>query len=247
MTEIPEHLLKRSKAAKAKATGTPDEATEAPTESATAPAAPATPTPVVEELPAPIAPYVAAARARKKIPWWAASGLLLLPIWAISYVGTLERPPQETTGLLAEGLHVYESRCASCHGATGAGGSGHALANGEVLATFPNAAAHIEWVAKGSDGFGLGNPYGAADQARIVEGGMPGWADVLTTEELIGVVLHERARLSGSKDDAALAEALDHAIHGDELDLQGYLDPTTVTVDEIQAILDFVIHDDNGH
>ena len=190
---------------------------------------------------------MAAARARKKIPWWAASGLLLLPIWAISYVGTLERPPQETTGLLAEGQHVYESRCASCHGATGAGGSGHALANGEVLATFPTAAAHIEWVAKGSDGFGLGNPYGAADQARIVEGGMPGWADVLTTEELIGVVLHERARLSGSKDDAALAEALDHAIHGDELDLQGHLDPTTVTVDEIQAILDFVIHDDNGH
>ena len=250
MTEIPEHLLKRSKTAKAKATGTPAEATEAPTESATAPAAPAapaTPTPVVEELPAPIAPYVAAARTRKKIPWWAASGLLLLPIWAISYVGTLERPPQETTGLLAEGQHVYESRCASCHGATGAGGSGHALANGEVLATFPTAAAHIEWVAKGSDGFGLGNPYGAADQARIVEGGMPGWADVLTTEELIGVVLHERARLSGSKDDAALAEALDHAIHGDELDLQGHLDPTTVTVDEIQAILNFVIHDDNGH
>ena len=247
MTEIPEHLLKRSKAAKAQATGTPDEATEAPTESATAPAAPAAPAAVVEELPAPIAPYVAAARARKKIPWWAASGLLLLPIWAISYVGTLERPPQETTGLLAEGQHVYESRCASCHGATGAGGSGHALANGEVLATFPTAAAHIEWVAKGSDGFGLGNPYGAADQARIVEGGMPGWADVLTTEELIGVVLHERARLSGSEDDAALAEALDHAIHSDELDLQGHLDPTTVTVDEIQAILDFVIHDDNGH
>ena len=38
-----------------------------------------------------------------------------------------------------------------------------------------------------------------------------------------------------------------HAIHGDELDLQGHLDPTTVTVDEIQAILNFVIHDDNGH
>ena len=29
--------------------------------------------------------------------------------------------------------------------------------------------------------------------------------------------------------------------------MQGHLDPTTVTVDEIQAILDFVIHDDNGH
>ncbi len=75
---------------------------------------------------------------------------------------------------------------------------------------------------------------------------MPGWADVLTIEELIGVVLHERARLSDSADDAALAEALDHAVHVGELDLHGHLDPATVTVDEIQAILDSVAHDD-GH
>ena len=249
MTEIPEHLLKRSKAAKAQATGTPDEATEASTESAAAPAAPAapaTPTPVVEELPAPLAPYVAAAQTRKKIPWWAASGLLLLPIWAISYVGTLERPPQEATGVMAEGLHVYESRCASCHGATGAGGSGHALANGEVLATFPTAAAHIMWVAIGSDGVGLGNSYGAPGRGRIVEGGMPAWGDVLTAEELIGVVLHERARLGGSAEDAELAEAIDEAVHGGELDLQGHLDPATVTVNEIQALLDSVATD-GGH
>ena len=46
--------------------------------------------------------------------------------------------------------------------------------------------------------------------------------------------------------DAALAEALDHAVHVGELDLHGHLDPATVTVDEIQAILDSVAHDD-GH
>ena len=251
MTDIPEHLLKRAAAAKAKATGADAPAADTPTEAApaapvaAAPAAPAAP--VVEAPPAPVAPYVAAANARKKIPWWATSGLLLLPIWAISYVGTLERPPQEATGVLAEGAHVYEARCASCHGATGAGGSGHALADGEVLTTFPTAAAHIEWVARGSDGFGLGNPYGDAARGRVVEGGMPGWADVLTTEELIGVVLHERARLSGSDDDAALAEAIDHAVHNGELDLHGHLDPSTVTTAEIQAILDSVAHEDDGH
>jgi mono/diheme cytochrome c family protein len=252
LTEIPEHLLKRAQAAKAKAAGTEAPAADAPAEAAAATpatAAPATPelAPVVEAPPAPVAPYVAAADARKKIPWWAASALLLLPIWAISYVGTLERPPQEATGVLAEGAHVYEARCASCHGATGAGGSGHALADGEVLITFPNAADHIEWVARGSDGFGLGNAYGDAGRGRIVEGGMPGWADVLTAEELIGVVLHERARLSGSDDDAALAEAIDAAVHGGELDLSGHLDPATVTVDEIQAILDSVGGDAGGH
>ena len=251
MTEIPEHLLKRARAAKAKATGADAPATDAPPETAApAPATTAadkpTSAPVIEAPPAPIAPYVAAANARKKIPWWATSGLLLLPIWAISYVGTLERPPQEATGVLAEGSHVYEARCASCHGATGAGGSGHALADGEVLVTFPTAATHIEWVAKGSDGFGLGNTYGDAARGRVVEGGMPGWADVLTTEELIGVVLHERARLSGSPGDAALAEAIDHAVHNGDLDLHGHLDPSTVTSDEIQAILDSVAHDDDG-
>ena len=118
MTEIPEHLLKRAKAAKAKATGADAPAADAPGEAAAgvagASAAETTPAPLVESPPAPVAPYVAAARARKKIPWWAAGALLLLPIWAISYVGTLERPPQEATGMLAEGDHVYEARCASC-------------------------------------------------------------------------------------------------------------------------------------
>ncbi|MEC8999070.1 MAG: cytochrome c [Actinomycetota bacterium] len=248
MTEIPEHLLKRAQAAKAKATGEPAPA-EAPAEAAAptqaaVPAEATTPAPVVEAPPEPVAPYNEAAASRKKIPWWAAGALLLLPIWAISYVGTLERPPQEATGVMAEGAHVYEARCASCHGATGGGGSGYAMADGEILATFPSAADHVVWVARGSDSFGLGNAYGDPSRGRIVEGGMPGWADVLTTEELIGVVLYERAGLSGSDEDAALAEALDHAIEAGDLDLHGHLDPTTVTADEVEAILGSVAHDD---
>lgn len=242
MTEIPEHLLKRARAAKAKATGADAPATDAPPEAA-APA-PATteagkPTSdvVVEAPPAPIAPYVAAANARKKVPWWATSGLLLLPIWAISYVGTLERPPQEATGILAEGQYIYENRCVSCHGANGGGGSGYKLADGEVMITFPTLEPMIEWLAKGSDGIGLGNPYGDPARGRIVAGGMPGWADILTAEELIGVVLHERVKFGGSEEALVQAEAIEHAIEMGELDLQGYLDPSTLTVDEIQDIL----------
>jgi len=252
LTEIPEHLLKRAQAAKAKAsgeeadTGSGDAAAAPAAASApAAPAAPSTPAPVAEAAPAPVAPYVAAAHARRKIPWWAAGTLMLLPIWAIAYVGTLERPPKPVTGVLATGSHVFEARCASCHGAAGEGGSGYALADGEVLATFPTAAAQIMWVATGSDGVGLGNPYGDPARGRIVDGGMPAWGDVLTTEEIIGVVLHERARLSGSTDDADLAQAIDDAVHGGELDLQGHLDPATVTVDEIQHLLDSVA--DGGH
>jgi mono/diheme cytochrome c family protein len=147
------------------------------------------------------------------------------------------------TGVLATGDHVYAARCASCHGATGGGGSGHALADGEVLVTFPTPAEHIVWVAVGSDGVGLGNRYGDAARGRVVEGGMPAWGSVLTTEELIGVVLHERARLSGSDADLALAEAIDHASHAGELDLSGHLYPATVTVDEVTELLESAAHD----
>ena len=247
LTEIPEHLLKRAQAAKAKATGADAPAADAPAEATTAtpatPAKEATPAPVIETPPAPIAPYVSAARARKKIPWWAASALLLLPIWAISYVGTLERPPQEATGLLAEGQYIYETRCASCHGNNGGGGSGYKLADGEVLITFPTLEPMIEWLAKGSAGIGLGNPYGDPARGRIVAGGMPGWADVLTTEELIGVVLHERVKFGGSEEALAQVEAIEHAVEMGELDLQGHLDPSTITVDEIQAMLSAVGED----
>ena len=183
-----------------------------------------------------MAPYNAAAAARPKIPWWAAGTLVLLPIWAIAYVGTLERPPQEVTGVLATGDHVYAARCASCHGATGGGGSGHALADGEVLVTFPTPAEHIVWVAVGSDGVGLGNPYGDAARDRVVEGGMPAWGSVLTTEELIGVVLHERARLSGSDTDLALAEAIDHSSHAGELDLSGTCDSLDIDLSGVGEI-----------
>ncbi len=247
LTEIPEHLLKRAQAAKAKATGADAPAADAPAEATTAspatPAKEATSAPVIEKPPAPIAPYVAAARARKKIPWWAASALLLLPIWAISYVGTLERPPQEATGLLAEGQYIYENRCASCHGTNGGGGSGYKLADGEVLITFPTLEPMIEWLAKGSAGIGLGNPYGDPARGRIVAGGMPGWADVLTTEELIGVVLHERVKFGGSEEALAQVEAIEHAVEMGELDLQGHLDPSTITVDEIRAMLSAVGED----
>jgi hypothetical protein len=73
---------------------------------------------------------------------------------------------------------------------------------------------------------------------------MPGWGDVLTKEELLGVVLHERARLSGSDDDV-LAEAIDAAVHGGTLDLDGHFDPLTITAQEIDDLLASASGDDH--
>ena len=222
MTEIPEHLLERSKARRAAlgllkdgetaSSTTPVKAGETAAEPAAAAApaakAAAAPAPVAIKAPEPVPPYVAAALARKKMPFWVVPVLLFLPIWMIMYVGTLERPPAATTGLLAVGASDYAGNCASCHGAGGGGGTGHQLNNGEVLATFPNAAEHVWWVVNGSTtAVGIGSPYGNPDRPggqRIAAGGMASWAATLSAQDLLAVVYYERIRLGGSTEEAEI-------------------------------------------
>ena len=247
MVEIPEHLLKRSKDARSKATGS-EPSGESKVEAADSQATDSTSSAdtsgtktsqKVEETPTleKTSPYVNAANNRKKIPWWAASALVFLPVWAIVYVGTLERPTVEVTGVLQQGSEIFADRCSACHGANGGGGAGYKLADGEVLITFPQIENMIEWIAKGSDGFGIGNPYGDPGRGRIVAGGMPGFGDVLTAEELISVVLHERTRYGNSEVDALLAEEIDHLIEAGDMDLDMYFDAETVTPDLIAEII----------
>ena len=235
MTEIPEHLLKRSKKARGDKSDAP---TDAPADSQAAEtpaaAAPTPDAPVEDAPPAPVAPYVATANARKKIPWWAASALILLPLWAFAYVGTLERPSEAAAGMLSDGAHLYDARCAACHGASGGGGVGPAFDGGDLVTVFPDVAVNVVWVIKGSDGYGSGNAYG---EGRTVNGGMPGWGDALTAREILAVVLYERASLGGSMDDADLAEALDHALADGSLVLPEHFDPATVTSEELHDLL----------
>jgi mono/diheme cytochrome c family protein len=193
-------------------TTTPVKAGDAAAEPAAAAApaarAAAAPAPVAIKAPEPPAPYVAAALARKKIPYWVAPVLLFLPIWMILYVGTLERPPVADTGLLAEGSTQYAGKCSSCHGGNGGGGVGRQLSNGEVLATFPTAAEHVWWVINGSGAVGVGSPYGNPDRPggqRIAAGGMAAWGSSMSAEELLAVVYYERIRHGGSTEEAEAA------------------------------------------
>ena len=179
MTEVPEHLLAKSREARARLTGEgADAGTSADAAGAAAdtgdttpvPAAAATPAPVADTTPAeppppePVAPYGEAAKNRQKVPVWIVPVLLFIPIWAIYYVGLLEPPPAEEGGLLVEGAEVYAvtGGCAGCHGAAGGGGTGRQLNAGEVLLTFPvpseengnyDGLAHmISWVVNGTGG-----------------------------------------------------------------------------------------------
>ncbi len=257
MTEIPEHLLKRSKERKAALAGE-----AAPADDSTGDAAPAVPEPAAAapvpaaaasvpdvapepEPPARVAPYVEAAQTRKKLPYWIVPVLLTLPVWGLMYVGTLERVPQGLTGLLGEGEVLYvEAGCSGCHGAEGGGGIGPAFADGEVHTTFTSIEDQVVWIAKGSSLVGTGNNYASADsiRERPVAGQMPGYgsesANPLTAEELLAVTIYERTQFepgeAGARD-LLIAAALNELIETGELELPGEVEGATLTADEVRS------------
>jgi mono/diheme cytochrome c family protein len=219
VTEIPEHLLKRSKAARAQAEGgTPPSEGAAPAEAPTPGTTPATTssTPAVRPAspvpaqpagpppPKPDIPVVAAAKSRKKIPFWAFATLSTLPLWAFMYVRALTPTAERIPGPLGDGAEIYAG-CASCHGTSGEGGVGYQFSQGEVLKTFPHIEDQLRWVYSGSDNYATagvqiyGNPErpGGAHVTKA-KGVMPAQAGQLTDAQILAVVCHERFTLGGA-------------------------------------------------
>ncbi len=223
VTEIPEHLLKRSRerrAAIGKGDDEPaasDDAAPASTPApaaATTPAAPpppsgpaeraASPEPAAPEPPKPDAPYVAASKQRRKIPFWAMATLTLMPVWAFMYVRALTEGTEVEAGPLGEGAEVY-SNCASCHGANGGGGVGYAFSGGEVLESYPRIEDQIRYVYYGTEGYNLagieipGNPdREGGPHVTGALGVMPAFGAQLTEAEIVAVICHERYTLGGA-------------------------------------------------
>lgn len=214
MTEVPEHLLARSRERRAAlgltggapAEGSGDAPAAAPSSTTPATVAPsAAPAPVAAAAPAVVEEaklvptYLRPEAAKARIPVWIMPVLAILPFWGILYVGAFgSREKAEALTGAALGAEVYRAQgCSACHGASGEGGVGPALAGGEAAKTFPDEADHISWVKTGSGPF-KGQPYGAEDreggQRGPATGGMPGFSN-LSDEEVAAVVLYEREEL----------------------------------------------------
>lgn len=214
MSEIPEHLLKRSRSAKAGKSGGDAGASEsapaAASPSAPAPAGGSAPAaaasvpanlPNLDPEPVPAKPephYVVASKARRRVPVWALPIVVALPVWAIAYPGTMQEPPREDPLITESTLFYTEAGCAGCHGAAGGGGTGYAFTGGSVLETFPNPIDQMVHVARGSAAI-QGQEYGAVrkDGTRRVSGAkgsgaMPAQESQLTQIKLEMVVFHER-------------------------------------------------------
>jgi mono/diheme cytochrome c family protein len=218
VTEIPEHLLKRSRERRA-AAGLPSEGAEAgatgdtgadapketkpavpaaaaPARAAATPATPAAPPPKPEPE------YVQAAKRRKKIPFWAMPVVALLPVWVWIFVASMQKPEVTVVGPLAGGAEVY-AKCASCHGTNGEGGVGYQLNNGEVLKSFTTFEQQVEFIYNGNKAY-IGQPYGSGRHQggqRGAAGAMPAWGSAaggeLSDVQILEVVCHERYTLGG--------------------------------------------------
>ncbi len=227
MTEIPEHLLKRSRAAKGTPEASGDAAGSAVEATSGAAAAPATSGPpaiaaaaaAIPKDPGPtpepdLPHYIVAANKRKKLPFWSFLVVAALPLWAISFAGTMQQP--EVADPLfeeAELAYAQTGGCSGCHGAGGGGGVGYKFSEGEVVKTFPEPIDMMAHIARGSTAIN-GEQYGNPDREggpRIAgarnQGAMPAMAGVLTMAELELVVFHERAVLSGEDTESEVYQA----------------------------------------
>ncbi|MDQ3575686.1 MAG: cytochrome c [Actinomycetota bacterium] len=219
MTEIPEHLLQRSRErrealglqtssgqepADKPDSGTQGMSTATPEGPATAAAAAEAKPPAVTETAAEPVPEEAVpalspateAALRTRIPMWVMPVLLALPFWGILYMGAFG---DRTVKKVETPADVYaKAGCSSCHGSSGEGGTGPALAGGASKLTFPNEADHVNWVKTGSSavsGQKYGDPNRPGGQSGPSTGGMPGFGGQLSDEEINLVVKYERDEL----------------------------------------------------
>jgi mono/diheme cytochrome c family protein len=216
VTEVPEYLLERSRQRRA-ALGLPGggapagdgggdapaaataTATAAPAAAAPAsgpqPAAATTATAVVTEEPVPEAAVDSGPRSG--IPVWMMPVLLILPFWAMVYMGAFAEP--EGPAGPRTGPQIYASAgCGSCHGPTGGGGVGPRLSGGETKLTFPNPEDMVQWITEGSASV-RGQPYGDPNrpggQRGPASGGMPAFGGQLTPEEIVTLTEYVREQL----------------------------------------------------
>ena len=214
MTEVPEYLLERSRQRRA-ALGLPGgEAPASDGGASAAPAAPATGVATADTPPAGPQPSAATTATavitepvpavqqidtgpRSGIPVWMMPVLLILPFWAMVYMGAFAEP--EAAAGPRTGAQIYVSAgCGSCHGPTGGGGVGPRLAGSETKLTFPDVEDMITWVAEGSApkrGESYGDPNRPGGPRPPASGGMPAFKGQLTPEEITTVVEYIREEL----------------------------------------------------
>jgi len=230
VTEIPEHLLRRSRERRAAlsgaegAEGESAAAEQAATVTAETPKAAA---PVLAGAPAPATqagggagaagggrrpvaaepePLPRLAPTRPKTPFWILPVLVALPIWGIVYLGAFgNRTPPNVNDPVVAGATLFTNNCATCHGSSGEGGVGPQLNGGQVLKVWPKLADHIKWVHTGGEPY-VGQTIGATNIPVPANNVMPAFGmdhgGPLTDQQIEDVVCYERVTFGGAPENS---------------------------------------------
>ena len=127
--------------------------------------------PVGPPPPKPDIPVVVAAKARKKIPFWAFATLSTLPLWAFMYVRALTPTTERIPGPLGDGALLYSAVLQlSRQQRRGCLRARLPFSQQEVLKTFPHIEDQLRWVYGGTDAYFTA---GVADLRRPESGGRP--------------------------------------------------------------------------
>jgi mono/diheme cytochrome c family protein len=223
VTEIPEHLLRRSRERRA-ALGGEEQGTATEEAAAVTAEAPKAASPVLAESATPetqagggagrspaggragaveVPQPPRLAPTRVKTPLWIMPVLIALPLWGIVYLGAFgNRTKAAANDPVTLGGVVFTANCAVCHGSNGEGGVGPQLNGGEVLREWPKLADHISWVHTGGAPF-VGKTIGALHIPVPGNSVMPAFAGVLTDQQIADVVCYERVAFGGGPETPA--------------------------------------------
>jgi len=224
VTEIPEHLLRRSRERRAALGGGDGEeqtateqaaATTTETPRAAAPVPAGTGAPATQaagggggargRAPAP-EPAVEEPRyrpTRTKTPVWILPVLVLLPLWMVVYLGAFgNRTKAAANDPVVLGGEIFSGNCATCHGVNGEGGVGPQLNGGEVLRVWPKLQDQINWVHTGGAPY-VGKTIGSQTVITVPSNNvMPAFGQAeggpLSNQQIADVVCYERVTFGGA-------------------------------------------------
>lgn len=122
----------------------------------------------------------------------------------VEYLKSIQLSPKEvkaknleTYGL--DGPKLFDAFCSRCHtkgwsygepDVVGGGAFGPSLVDGAEVRQFPAIADHVDFIANGSE---FGKPYGQRGVGGNEGGGMPGFGQMLTAEQIQAIVDYERS------------------------------------------------------
>ena len=142
-------------------------------------------------------PELGSARPRIKAPMLAMLLLLLLPLWAVVYLGAFGSRAKAANSPITAGAGIYNLSCSACHGAAGQGGSARSLptvrssSSGRICKT----------TSTGSRREALFISARRSAVSSSPSNAMPGFGTALSAAQIADVVCYERVNFGGAPAD----------------------------------------------